>query len=156
MVTDRWLSHQISSQLKTRSTPKIIVFNRCRKNKRNRRKKLSKIRKIIKKLQIWKLWICLKYEKLWNNGNHYTNCQFGYHVVTSCPRYLSIALYLLIPSISLFIPQNLISPCLAQVTGICRNIRILWAADGSTYGFEVLSVEYHAFKIDNIKLQQLD
>ena len=51
-----------------------------------------------------------KYVKLWNNEIHNTNCQDGYQFVTSCPHYLTIALYGLIPLISLFIPQNLISP----------------------------------------------
>ena len=49
--------------------------------------------------------ICLKYEKLWNSENHYTNCRFGYPFVTSLPHYLSTALYIFIPFISLFIPK---------------------------------------------------
>ena len=48
----------------------------------------------------------LKCEKLWNLENHYTYCQFGYQFVTSLPHYLSIALYIFIPLISLLSPKT--------------------------------------------------
>ena len=57
----------------------------------------------------------IKDVKLWNNENHNTNCQDGYQFVTSCPHYLSIALYGLIPLISLFIPQTWFPHAFAQV-----------------------------------------
>ena len=125
MIVLFYLKGQVHSKNK-------LLSIKAEKIKQTNQKKFEQNRITNKKvMNFWKsMW-------LWNNENHDTNCQDGYQFLTSCPHNLSIALYSLIPLISLFIPQNLISPCLCPGYMICIILRA-WHFPKTFMNFEEL------------------